>query len=433
MRHTAPGAGRRVAAGWLLLAMLVLSVIHGIGGGASIWLAGAAAWTAAMLLWPRIPLKQQAQIVLILILGLVLGAIGEWRGASVSLVQALGQNQTILAMLAAVSFLKLVNRPAASGERVPGGRGAFLRTLAGVHLFGAAINITALVIIADRLAAQSRFGSLQALMLCRGFCLAVMYSPFIGGMAMALALAPGSRLELLALAGIPFSIVGLLLTWWTLERADPVGVAGFRGYPIHFDSLWLPIALAVCVGILHRIYPALSVLTLISLSAPLLTGFALLARDGGRRTMTRLHEHVTATVPEMSGELLLFLSAGVLAAGLTALFASFDGWTPFQRLDGTTASLTLTGIVAISTLGIHPIVCVSFLAPLLAPIDPEPNLLALLFVTGWAIGCTVSPFSGTNLTMQGRYGVNSWAITRDNLGYTAIMLALAWIMLHLFA
>ena len=111
-----------------------------------------------MLLWPRIPRKQQVQVFLIVALGLVLGFAGEWRGAPVSLEQALGQNQPILAMLAAVSFLKLLNRPADAAEELPRGRGAFLRTLIGVHLFGAAINITALVITADRLAARPPFG-----------------------------------------------------------------------------------------------------------------------------------------------------------------------------------------------------------------------------------------------------------------------------------
>jgi hypothetical protein len=86
-----------------------------------------------------------------------------------------------------------------------------------------------------------------------------------------------------------------------------------------------------------------------------------------------------------------------------------------------------------SVVGIHPIVCVSFLAPLLSPLSPEPNLMALVFIIGWAIGCTVSPFSGTNLTMQGRYGVRNWSTTAGNLGYTALMLPAGCALLLWFA
>lgn len=434
--NTALAPTRRLPAGiagWLLLAMLVLAVLRGPAGDAAMWLSGATAWCAAMLLWPRVSPAQRLQMLAIIGLGAAFGLWGLLRGAPVSLEQALGQNQAILAMLAAVSFLKLVNRPVVAGEHVPTGRAAFARTLLGLHLFGATINITAVVIVADRLAAQAPFERLHALMLSRGFCLSVMYSPFIAGMGMALALAPGSRLDVLALAGIPLSLVGLALTYVMLSRAAPDKVDSFKGYPIGLESLWLPALLAVCVMLLHRVYPTLSVLTLISISAPVLVALVLWQRRGWRAGTRRLRDHVHYALPDMSSELLLFLSAGVLAAGLTSLFASFGNWTPFEVFDAGAASITLAGIVALAMIGIHPIVCVSFLAPLLSSIDPPPNLLALVFVTGWAIGCTLSPFSGTNLTMQGRYGISTWSIMRGNLVYGACMVAAACVAFRLVA
>ncbi len=347
-------------AGWLLLAMLVLAVLRRPAGDVAVWLSGAAAWGAALLLWPRVPHVQRVQVIAILALGTFFGLWGMSRGAVFSLEQALGQNQVILAMLAAVSFLKLVNRPIVEGERIPVGRAAFARTLFGLHVFGATINITAVVIVADRLAAQAPFERLHALMISRGFCLSVMYSPFIAGMGLALALAPGARLEVLALAGIPLSLVGLVLTYVMLSRAEPAKVDAFKGFPIHLESLWMPAVLAVCVLLLHRVYPELSILTLISVSAPALVAVTLWRRRGWRAGNRRLRDHVQYTLPDMSGELLLFLSAGVLAAGLTGLFATFGNWTPFDTLDAGAASMTLAGIVALGIAGIHPIVCVSF-------------------------------------------------------------------------
>lgn len=420
-------------AGWLLFAMLVLSVLRNPGGDLAMWLSGAVAWLAALLLWPRVTTAQRVQMVIIVSVGVVLASWAMLRGTPISLQQALGQNQLILAMLAAVSFLKLVNRPVVAGEQVPVGRAAFLRTLLGLHLFGATLNITAVVIFADRLAAQAPFTRLQALMISRGFCLSVMYSPFIAGMGMALALAPGSRLEVLALAGIPLSVVGLGLTYLLLARTDKGAIETFRGYPIHLESLWLPLVLAVSVLGLHRLYPSLSVLTLISVSAPVLVALVVCRQRGLRGGARRLADHVHHGLPDMSGELLLFLGAGVLAAGLTSVFASFGNHVPFETFDATAAVTTLALIVVAGGIGIHPIVCVSFLAPMLAPIEPDPNLLALVFVSGWAIGCTVSPFSGTNLTMQGRYGISTWAITRGNIGYSALMVAAASVAFVLMA
>lgn len=435
--ETAPGPPRRRRsvrfAGWLLLAMLILSVLRQFAGDPMMWLAGACAFGAAALLWPRIGRQQRLQVVIITGFGILFGAIGFIRGAPLSIEQALGQNQVILAMLAAVSFLKLVNRPVVEGERIPAGRGAFVRTLFGLHVFGAAINITALIIVADRLAAQAKFGLVHALMVSRSFCLAVMYSPFIGGMALALALAPGSRLEVLAAIGIPLSLVGLTATWLLLARSSPDELDRFKGYPVHLKSLWIPALLAVSVAVLHRLYPDLSVLVLISITAPTLVSVVMFASFGMVRGALRLGEHVRGTLPDMSGELLLFLSAGILAAGLTSVFASFGHWTPFDAFGAGAAAVTLAAIVLVSIIGVHPIVCVSFLAPLLAPLHPEPNLLALVFVSGWAIGCTVSPFSGTNLTMQGRYGVSAWSITRGNLGYAAVMVAACSIAFVVFA
>ncbi|GJL81262.1 MAG: hypothetical protein DHS20C01_08960 [marine bacterium B5-7] len=406
--------------------MLILAVLRPLGYGMTVWLSAAAGWGAAVLLWPKITGKQRIQALAILAVGILFALAGFTRGAPVSLQQAFGQNQMILAMLAAVSFLKLTNRPTREGDAIPTGPGAFIRTLAGVHLFGAAINITALVIIADRLAAQAPFRHLQALSLSRGFCLSVMYSPFIAGMALALALSPGARLDIVALAGIPYAAVGLMLTAWHLSLAHGDEVAVFKGYPIHLESLWFPALLAVLVAIVHGMYPRLSILLLISFLAPVMVVIIVIHGDGRSAGVTRLTRHVETILPQMSGELLLFLSAGILAAGLTSLASSMGNPVPFDEFDWLAGSLTLTTIVALSIIGIHPIICVSFFAPLIIPLDPQPDLVALVFVMGWAIGCTVSPFSGTNLTMQGRYGISSWSITLGNLGYCALMVVVGW-------
>ena len=120
----------------------------------------------------------------------------------------------------------------------------------------------------------------------------------------------------------------------------------------------------------------------------------------------------------------------MLASGGAALFSTWGEWVPFQVFDAGTASLILIGTVVVAILGVHPVVVVSTAVPLLSPLHPDPSLLALLFVMCWGIGCAISPLSGTNVTLHGRYGISSWLISRRNIGYCTAMSIVAIGLLH---
>ncbi|MFT7532602.1 MAG: hypothetical protein ACI9FD_003635 [Gammaproteobacteria bacterium] len=418
-------------AGWLLLLMLILSIVQQISGISLLWISGSAAWVAALLLWPKLKTNQRVQALMLFGIGMVLMAIAYSRGTVASLEQAIGLNQPILAMLAAVSFLKLIRNEDENDDKIPVGIGAFFRTLFGINFLGSAINVTALIIVTDRLHQSAPFGRLQALVANRAFCLSVMFSPFIAGMALTLASVPGSSLGKLATFGLPFAIIGMLLSAALLSIRHGSEIRKFRGYPLHFDSLFFPVLLVVLVLFVNRVFPALSILTLIAILTPSLIIAILVFNQGYQQCFTRLGNHVTRGLADMSGELWLFLCAGVFATGLTSLVQSTGGWTPFDTFDAWSASLTLAGITLVSIIGVHPIICVSFLAPIIMPVDPPPNLLAMVFILGWAIGCSLSPFSGTNLILQGRFGIPSWHITRWNLLYGALLLLLGFALLYL--
>lgn len=129
----------------------------------------------------------------------------------------------------------------------------------------------------------------------------------------------------------------------------------------------------------------------------------------------------------------MFLSAGVLASGLVAAFATTGGWVPFERLDAQTASALLVFTLAVSTIGVHPVIVVSAAAPLLSPIDPDPTLLAMVFSMGWGIGCAVNPLSGTILAFHGRYEINNWALARSNFAFGVTLCIFAIGLLHIYA
>jgi hypothetical protein len=424
----------RILAGPLLALMIVFAVIHGVWPVFPAWPSGLSAWLAGVLLWTRTPRRQRVQVGALAVLGLA-GLVWGWHnGGTMDAVALIDQNHALLSMLAAVSFLRLVSMPdAGQEEALPRGGYAYLRTLVGIHLFGAAINLSAVVIIGDRVARQGTFDKRTAILISRGFSSAALWSTFFAGMAVVLTYSPGAELPILIAVGLPLALAGLAYTYAEALVTDPSHLAAFSGYPIHFQSLWIPGLLAACVLVTHVFLPQWSVLTVISLLSPLLTLIVLGHRRGCRRASTDVRRHVNLRLPEMSGELLLFLAAGVLAVGLSSVFASFDDWLPFQEFTGTSASVTLVVMVGLAAVGIHPIISVTAVATWLAPIHPDPTLLAMVFLMTWGIGVASSPLSATHLTIQGRYGIESWRFFRWNLGYCLFMLLLSAVLLHFYA
>ena len=302
----------------------------------------------------------------------------------------------------------------------------------GLNLFGAVVNLSAMAIVGDQLARGRAMAARESLLLSRTFSMAVFYSPFIGGMALALHHAPGARFATFAPYGIALVVCGMIYVYRSALASGTQGLADFEGYPMHLERLWLPLALALGVLSLHALAPQHSVLALIAFIAPTLSLLVVLGRDGVVRTKAALGAHLRTGLPAMGGELALFLSAGVLAVGLAALLATFEGATPFERLDALTATLSVAVAVALAFVGIHPVVPATSLATALAPYGPDPDLLVLTFVLAWGIGCAVSPFSSINLTMQGRYGVRAWQFPRRNLGFAAYMLVCVAVLMHAY-
>ena len=413
--------------------MLALAIITVLFEAIPIIWSASLAWAAALCLWPDTTRVQRIQIACLGLAGLAGLGWGWHQGVAIDPFRVLAQNQLIISMMAAVTLLRLLNTPFdQTGKDLPTGKSAYLKSMLGVHLFGAVINISALVIMADRLSREHALSESQALLLSRTFTLAVFYSPFIGGMALALAYTPGSHLPVIMLFGVPLAAAGLLIVLVMAGLGNSQVLSEFEGYPVHLESLWLPAILASTVLGLHGLFPELSVLALVMTLAPVIVVAALTFRSGPGVMSREVSGFVKQRLPDMSGELMLFLAAGVLASGLAALFATWGDWVPFQIFDADTASLILIGTVVIASLGVHPVVVVSTAVPLLSPSNPDPSLLAVLFVMCWGIGCAISPLSGTNVTLDGRYGVNSWLISRRNIGYCSAMTVIAVGLLHVY-
>jgi len=432
MIHPRPPAERPIGAvaGVLILAAILLSAADGLGSGLPPTLAGMAFWSAGVLLAPRVTGLQRIQTLAMLLVGGA-GLLFSWAGSTpVQFGKALAGNQALLAMLAGVSFLRLVSLPAVdAGEADPSGAGALRRTLLGVHLFGSVINLSAVLILGDRQSRRRPMTPLQATVLSRGFSLAAHWSPFFAAMGVALSNSPGAELPTLSLVGLPLAAFGLSLSAWQLSRHRDVG--GYVGYPMHFGALWIPGLLATLVLTAHRLGPSIPILTLISTLSVLLTLGVLLVRQA-RLALPVFAAHIREGLPRMSGELLLFLAAGVLAAGIGSA-AQGLGWTvALQAFGATEASLLLLLMVGLSVVGVHPVISIATAHGLLAPLAPDPNLLGITYLMAWAQGVSISPLSGMHLGMQGRFGIDPRGFLRWNGSYTVIMLIVDAAVLHLY-
>lgn len=421
---------RRGIAGSLLLAMTLTSIAHALfAHEVARTIPAALAWSAGLLLLRDVAPGHRAQVLAMIAIGVAGLVYAGDAGPGLGYMDAFVANEAILAMLGGVTFLRLVGRPAlADDETLPVGRGALLRTLLGVHLFGSVINASALIIIGDRLTRRVAMTPLQAMVLTRAFACASFWSPFFAGMGVALTYAPGASLAQIALTGLPIAVFALLYCAFDLTRT--AAAADFAGYPLHAQALLLPALLAVCVLALHGTLPAVSITTLVAGLSMLVSIIVLPLREG-RRAPATLTTHVTETLPAMATELALFLAAGVLGTGIGAALAAAGVGLPFTHFGLAEALLLVTTMIGLAAIGVHPVISITLGAKLLAALAPDPDLLAICFVLSWGLGVAVSPFSGMNLMIQGHFGIDAHRFVRWNGRYTIVLLGAVAVALAL--
>jgi len=142
---------------------------------------------------------------------------------------------------------------------------------------------------------------------------------------------------------------------------------------------------------------------MVSINTYILTVGVLFWREGLRAFRT-LKKFVLEGLPTMINELQLFLAAGVLAAGLVTITSS----SLLPELSGFTAvsaALLLGAMILLAVMGLHPVVTISGVTPLVM----------------------------THLVFQGRYGIPSWKGAVWNWPYVLFMYGLAVLLLHAVA
>jgi hypothetical protein len=249
-------------------------------------------------------------------------------------------------------------------------------------------------------------------------------------------LAPSMDFTTVFAFGLPLALLAGALSVMELgRRFDLDAVAGYSLSP---RSLLMPVGMAALVMLFHYgLTPWLSIVSIITFLLPAVALASNLPRGLGW-TLRRVRGHALDRLPAMRGEVSLFLCAGLLTQGLSAFISAATGsdWTLFAHFGAPQAVASFLAIVASAAAGLHPIIGVSVLASMLELEGSRQTLFAFVALASWAVGTSVGPLSGINLSLQGRYGVSGMAMMRHNLGYAgalstlvvaAIVLLDAWL------
>ncbi|MCZ6723386.1 MAG: hypothetical protein O6938_05645 [Gammaproteobacteria bacterium] len=428
---------RQKLAGILILVMVLITILNGLFQFSlpfdPAWLAGVASWLAALLLFNNASRILQVQVGILLAIGLILIFYAADQGVEINFLNVISSNSGLLSMIAAVGFLRLVAISDTDKEtRLPVGRRSYLHTLLGVNVLSTIINISAPMLIADRIHQQRPLQRFTSQSITRVFCGCASWSPFFGAMAVVLTYVSQAKLLWIVLAGLPFTVMGLIVVYAEARIRYPTEVDSFIGYPIHLDSLKIPFVLVICVVLGFWLLPETPVLMVIASSALLVTTLTLVIRNRASVT-SQLGGYVVNGLPRMVNELTLFLAAGVLAAGMSAIIENGVPVTQFTHFDATTSIQLLGFMLLCAVIGIHPVILISSLTPLILTLDPNPNLLAVTYLFAWNLGTCSSPLSGTNLVFQGRYDIPSWKAAIWSWPYVIVMYLIAAIWLQLIA
>jgi hypothetical protein len=418
--------------------MVVITILTGLkllGSDSSLLLiAGIAAWLAALLLFIDTSHVLKFQVSLILLTGIAMIVYARQDSVVVDTNALISANTGLMTMIAAVGFLRLVVIPETEQqETLPVGRKAFLQTILGLNISSSIINISAPILISDRIHRRHPLDRFTAQTFTRIFCGVSTWSPFFAAMAVVLTYVSDASLLWIIVAGFPFMLIGFIGVYFEARIRYPEEVESFVGYPTHLSALKVPAILIITVVSISQLLPTTPILVLIAISALLVTCSVLILRHGMIGSIERFKTYVTSGLPRIVNELCLFLAAGVLAGGISALITHGVFENPFDQFNTITAAEVLAIMLLCAFCGIHPIIMISSFAPMIMTLNPDPNLLAATFLFAWHLGTCSNPLSGTNLVFQGRYGIPGWKLASWNWPYAIVMLVIGAFWLQIVA
>jgi hypothetical protein len=97
-------------------------------------------------------------------------------------------------------------------------KSSFLKTYLGVHLFGSVINLSSLILVADKMYKKASLTNTQIVLLTRAFASDAYWSPFFVAFAAAITYAPKLDTLTIVLNGIVLALIGFLITYLEVKK-----------------------------------------------------------------------------------------------------------------------------------------------------------------------------------------------------------------------
>ncbi len=370
-------------------------------------------WLSAILLF--VSLKNKKVVVILSLLSLIFYFISYINGFFVDISKAFSINQYLIMLLVGVGFLRLIIDPNKENiNHKSKGKSGFLKTYLSLHLFGSMINVSALLIMADKLYKKAgKLSNLQLILLTRGFSSDAYWSPFFVAFGAAITFAPKLDLFYISISGLVLAFITFVLTY--LEVKDREDLASFEGYPLNLETLIIPFSLAFFVLLTHYFDENIKIIVLISLLSFALSLVVLPIKNGIKKTINKYKKHINEDLPNMKSEISLFLVAGMFGVSVSSILNGIGFTLPFDYFDYKIASIVLAIFIILSLIGIHPIITIATFGHMLQEFNQ--TLVAITFLMAWGLTVSTSPFSGLNLTLHSRYKVDIQEVLKTNLPF----------------
>jgi hypothetical protein len=176
--------------------------------------------------------------------------------------------------------------------------------------------------------------------------------------------------------------------------------------------------MVVCILAANLLFPDISVLVLVSALSLIVTALVATIRESLFQAIRTIRDFSYVRLPDMYAELGLFFSTGVMAAGISVLVTTTQPTLDVVGFTPGIAIALLAVLLLLAVAGVHAIVSIVAASAIVLPLNPEPAVLAFIFLVTWSVGATGGPISGLNLAMQSRYGVEMLQCFTWNLRYT---------------
>lgn len=379
---------------------------------------GLLAWSAFLILFNT--LNNKKILLILLSLSLLSFSYSYVNGYFIDFIKVFTVNQYLLTLLIGVGFLRLIATPKKDKTtKLPKGKQSFLKTYLGVHLFGSVINLSSLILVADKMYKKGALTNAQIVLLTRAFASDAYWSPFFVAFAAAVTYAPNLSTPIILVNGLFLAFMAFVITYIEVMKDEKFKIEEFRGYPVAFDTLILPFSLAFLVLLTHHYFPSLKVIVLIALFSIILTLVVLPIKKGLGKSVRIFSSHILEELPKMKFEMSLFLVAGMFGISVGSILIGMNVALPFEQFDWIIASTLLAIFIILAFIGIHPIITIAIIGDFLSGVNN--TLLAITFLMAWSTTVSTSPFSGLNMTIVARYGFSPKEIFGLNIKYALKM------------